>query len=274
MRMKAGLALLLTIMISAGSINAETAFQIYVKSEIDKQEISVGDVFTLTIEIKKTGIREVSVQSPQLPELDWALKSGFSSMNSFQMLNEQTQSVTTYKVRFKALKTGNYIFPAVSIPYRDPSTNASVEIRTDPVKMSVKKSKGKFSLPGILLIALSGSFLILFLLSRKRKPGEEHKEPEQGRNNALWEPQAEDSVETVLEHFVGEFNDYLKERYQIPENSVKDEIKSVLEKKEFSIDRKEMIFDILDFLYLIKYTGYSPQKDEILRWLEKFRKKA
>ena len=248
------------------------SFQVSINSSLDKNEVKVGEMFTFNLEIQKVGSTEIRIASPKMPAPEWASRVLSSSTTRINVVKDKAQQILSYKVKYKALAAGEYIFPSVSLPYYNPEADLNIELKTDPVKIVVLKNTNS-PLPLLLLFFLIAFVVVIVVIVgiKQKKKGrsstdvQEESEIKEDPFHSLAKTEKFSKLEELLRGF-------LLAKYSISQNALKDDISSALETKEVNLDRRETILDIIDFLYTVKYTGYNYDDDEILQWIEKYKK--
>jgi large-conductance mechanosensitive channel len=255
-----------------------TSFKIFLNANIDKQELKIGEYFTYTIKIRRIGNSNIEMSSPIIPRLDWAVQFFTSSSSRVNIVGNNAESVTTYKIKYRSVKEGEHIFPSIKMPYYNPETETTIELKVDPIKVKITKGAAHLNIIFPILFFLIIAIIVIIMLVKYNESKIKNNlkagstEEKEKKKDIYEELKLLTNKNEKLEKFNNTIKDYLHTRYGIERNILRKEAKKIIKKKEFNVEKKEILYDILDFLYIVKYTGFIPPDEEINSWIDKFKK--
>ncbi|MCD6578119.1 BatD family protein [bacterium] len=262
------------LFILAGGFSEQ--FHIAIKTSVDKKVVKAGEYFTLKLTLETMGnLSSGSYSMPELPDMDWAtIISTFNSTSS-NIVNNNMETIFSISAKYKTKKAGKFTIPPVKISYNDLNTGQKLDLDSESIQMMVKKPGVPLSFIIILTILIIIVFILIIVIKNGNHANigdvvEQDVKNYQRETKSRYEDLKNiQDLHIKFNKFEDAFRGFLLEKYQIMRNILRDEIKEIISKKEISEDVQETLSDILDFIYLTKYKGSTPNGPELDKWIEK-----
>jgi len=285
--------LIITLLILASVVNVFSQGNVSVKTEVDKTEITIGDLINYSFTVTATKDAEIKmppsgINLGMFEIRDYKIYDPAKKANS--IIYKSTYTITTYD-------TGSYKIPSLPILYKFPSDTADKVLYTDPVEIrinSVKPSEAKdirdikppldfkrryrnLILMIIAIVLIVILVILAYIFFRKRK-GKDifsiFKEPELPPDEkAIKELQELEKSNLIKEGKLKEYyiilsniiRKYFEGRYFFPslEKTTMETLEN-LEKYEVQREVIEKTRRLLEDSDFVKFAKYRPSEQEIM----------
>lgn len=130
--------LLLGLAVAAGAATDE-----YVKAQVDRTEVNLGDPLVYTVEVMTAGEQQSSpdITPPDLSGM-FQVQDTFSR-SSVSILNGRTHIITFKELHLMANRTGRVTVPPSQVELTDPATGAKVRKETNSLTVWVREATGQ-----------------------------------------------------------------------------------------------------------------------------------
>lgn len=139
-----------TLLFTAFSAQTSAAQDFTLEATVSESKIFIGEQFTVSVEVRGSTMRGVSL--PELPEIPGVgiLSSTPSRSTSISIVNGRTTTSTTYTFSLVAREKGQYVIPPISIEI-DGETNRTNSINIEIIERGNLSSGRDRQLPDIFL---------------------------------------------------------------------------------------------------------------------------